>query len=1060
MKFLMSILALLIHSVVFSQINVQGTIKDAKTYNTLLGATINAAEGATVLSDDDGHFVIQINTLPQVIKVSFLGYERIDYEVNENNSDKRLDILLNPKDNLLEEIEVNTGYYTLPKERLTGSFTFIDNTLLNRNPEANIIRRLEGVTNGLQFNNNTQISEREGNMDLRVRGVSSIKSNNQPLIVLDGFPFEGDINSINPEDIQNITILKDASAASIWGAMAGNGVIVITSKKGAFEQPTRFSFTSDMNIIEKPDLFYSKEFIPVKDMMEVEEFLFDKNHYPNQDWQVLTEYVELLYQRKNGLSSEDFEKQKSFLLKQDIRKDASKYLYQNGVRQRYNLGLTGGSEKYKFYLSGGYERNNTAVRQNYSDQFSLLINNTIKVSSKIEVDANANFIHTTSANNGLNLEGLGREVSPYSYLVNDDGEPAVFNKKYKRTYVESAPDNGLLDWMYIPLHDINFTDQTRKGKELRLSGNIKYSILENLKASLQYRYQLSDINHRTLYNEKSFFVRDLLNSYTQNDGKNPLPSGDVLNGNTNQEKMYYSRFQLNYDSKIKSDHDVAALLGAEIRENKFTATPGYTIYGYNDETLIGSATLNYDELYRLRPRGGSARLPAPPSTSRELTSRYLSYYANFSYSYDKRLAASGSLRWDASNLFGVKANQKGVPLWSTGLAWTVSNEDFLQVDWISMLKIRMTYGFSGNVNKNVSVYPTVSYSSSNLTTNLPYAQVRSAGNPSLRWEKVGTLNMGVDFGILTNRVSGSVEYYKKQSRDLIGENFMDPTTGIYGETGAYAIDNRVNYANMTNQGFDIGLHSKNIKGLFNWQSDVLFNLSKNKIKDYMLNTVIAPSNYFSSPIPIVDKSIDALYAWKWSGLNPENGMIVTPAGDQDYREYTRAATFEDLQYVGVDIPTYYASFRNTFIYKGLSLGFNLIFKGGHYFRRNTIDYSQFYSLGASHIDFTSRWKEPGDENHTTVPAMPSNVDANRDNLYKNSELLIEKGDFLRLQDVNFSYSFNSIKGWTKSHQLTVYSYASNLGILWKANKMGIDPESTKASYPRAKRISLGIKLDF
>ncbi|WP_157970375.1 SusC/RagA family TonB-linked outer membrane protein [Albibacterium indicum] len=1053
------LLAAVISSTALGQLKITGNIKDSETNQPLSTVSILTEDGAFVADGKDGGFVIELVTLPQKISFTHLGYETTGYFISSDNLDEHILILMTPSRNVLEEIEVSTGYYNLPKERLTGSFTFIDNDLLNRSSEPNIIDRLEGVTSGLQFNRDVQINETSGRADLRIRGVSSIKSETQPLIVLDGFPYEGDISSINPEDVLNITILKDAAAASIWGAMAGNGVIVINTKKGAYNQPTKFTFSTDFRLTEKPDLFYNKAFIPATDMMEVEEFLFDKNHYPVQDWEPLSEYVELLFEKDEGLSDVEFARQKSFLLKQDIRKDADRYLYQNGRGHRYNLAISGGDRAYKYYMSGGYERGQKQVKHNRDNRVSLSINNTVKISNKLEMVASANYIHSNTVDNGITLQNLGTNISPYAYLVNEDGTPAALSKRYKKTYIESAPENGLLDWRYVPLEDIGYQDIRSKGKEFRLSANLNYSIWNNLRASLQYQYHTIGFDQRELYDEHSFYVRDILNSFTQDDGTTPMPKGDILSGLGNQENMHYGRVQLNYDRIIQDNHEISGLAGAEIREYNLTSTPGYTVYGYSDETLIGTYTLNYDQVYRLRPRG-SGRLPASPGGLREITDRFLSYYANVSYSYDKRLAASGSVRWDASNLFGVKANQKGVPLWSAGAAWTLSNEDFLQKDWLSLLKVRMTYGYSGNVNKTVSAFPTVRFYNANLTTNLPYALISSAGNPSLQWEQVSTFNMGVDFSLFKGRLSGGFEYFTKRAKNLIGENFMDPTTGIYGVSGLYAIDNRVNYASMITKGFDFNLASININDPFKWQTNLLLSYSKNEILEYMLNTTVSTSNYFSSPIPIEGKSIDAIYAWRWSGLDPENGMVVTPNGDQDYRDYIRDATFDDLLYLGVDVPPYYASLRNTFSYKGVSLSFNVLWKGGHYFRRTSIDYHALYTAGTGHIDLADRWRQAGDEAFTSVPAMPSDADANRDNLYKNSEILVEKGDFIRLQDINLSYSFKGYTKQNKGYQLTVYSYANNLGLLWKANNAGIDPEYSRAAYPRSQSISFGIKLDF
>src|SRR5690606_34247321 len=361
-----------------------------------------------------------------------------------------MDITLEPDENMLEEVEVNTGFYQVPRERATGSFTHVDNKMLNRVVGGSILQRLEGIASGVQFtqaNGTTAAS-------IRVRGLATIESNEEPLIVVDNVPYEGDINTIDPNDVESITVLKDAAAASIWGARAGNGVIVITTKRGRYNQRARISVNSNMTVGEKPDLFYSKNRLPSEIVMQIEKDKYERGGYYVESAQQtpFPEYVELLIARDSGwISDADFLAKEAILQNTEVRDEALKYLYQPSVYQQHALNVRGGGEAYTYYLSAGYDKNRSNVIGNGNDRLNLNLQNTFRPLKGMELSAAMWYTQQRGENNGLSLGDLAARatqvgLSPYIRLKDEQGDNLPIVKDYRLPYVGTAVQEGLLDW--------------------------------------------------------------------------------------------------------------------------------------------------------------------------------------------------------------------------------------------------------------------------------------------------------------------------------------------------------------------------------------------------------------------------------------------------------------------------------------------------------------------------------------------------------------------------------------------------------------------------------------
>ncbi|WP_400261169.1 hypothetical protein ACFX5U_14560 [Sphingobacterium sp. SG20118] len=439
------------------------------------------------------------------------------------------------------------------------------------------------------------------------------------------------------------------------------------------------------------------------------------------------------------------------------------------------------------------------------------------------------------------------------------------------------------------------------------------------------------------------------------------------------------------------------------------------------------------------------------------TDRFLSYYANGGYTYKDRYIINTSFRKDASNLFGVKSNDRGQPFWSVGGAWILTKEDFLRNSVFDFLKLRVTYGYNGNVNTSKSAFPIIEVQSDlQPITNQNYAFMMSPPNADLRWERVGTLNLGLDFSIKGGRLSGSIEHYRKKPKDLIILTNVDPTTG-YSTL-------MVNGGNLDIKGWDISLNTKPLKfDDFEWSNNVVFSYNRSivvqsSVEDQRGVSKISSSNYMMMT-PVAGMDLFSQLTFKWAGLDPQTGEpqgYVNGEVSKDYIAIYNSKT-SDLENHGSLMPLYFGSFRNNFQYKSWELSCNISYQLGHVFLRNTFTNDNFIANKIGHADYSKRWQKPGDELITDVPAFtyPNNYYGSR--FYMMSSALVEPADQIKLRDIQFSYTFPMRKN-TKFKNLRLYAYFQNIGTVWRANKLGIDPEYGN-SLPDPLSSSLGLSFN-
>jgi TonB-linked SusC/RagA family outer membrane protein len=1035
---------------------IKGRIVNEKD-EPIAGATITIkGSSVSAMSNENGDFTIRLRNYEAGLVISSVNYETQELRLPEG-----ADTLVQLKTKIISLTDVtvlHNGYQIIPKERATGSFGKIDNDLINRRVSTNILDRLDGVAGSVLFNKNIALGVNQASIS--IRGRSTIFANPEPLIVLDNFPYSGNFYNINPDDIESVTILKDAAAASIWGAFSGNGVIVITTKKGRFNQAPRYEFNTSVTIGRKPDV-YALPTMSVGDYIAVEDSLYDKpggSYSPTGS--ALSPVAEILIAKNEGLlSATDANNRIDVFRGQDVRRDLSRYFFRNSLNRQYSLSLNGGSASNQYYLSAGYDKNLEGMTRNQYDRVTLDGNNTyILVPKRLDLTTAFAFTGSTFQNDN---SGVNHSVYPYLRLADINGNALSVPYLYRQGYVDTAGGGQLLDWNYRPVDELRNASNVTKLSDYRVNIRVHYSILKGLDGSAYYQYGKGASDQQNFQSKQTFFTRDLINEFTQLNGQTPvrpIPLGGILDETDSGYQANNIRLQFNFDHPFSSGC-LNAIAGTELRDIEGTYRTT-RLYGYDNE-LHTSSPVDYVDLFSQYTIGNSSQIPNLDH-SVTTSDHYLSYYFNSSYNWLQKYILSASVRKDESNIFGVRANQKGVPLWSAGAAWEVSRESFYHADqWLPYLKFRITDGYNGNVDKSVSAYTTAVVNPAALPYNVVTATIINPPNPSLRWEKIHIINAGIDFGTRNNRIEGSLEYYIKNGEDLIGPSPLDPTTGNTQFTG--------NTASMNTYGLDLTLRMKGDLGTIHWNSTFLFSHSHDRVTRYALlqNTI---ANDFTPYLfnPLEGRPLYSIYALKWKGLDPMNGDpqgLLDGKISKDYFSMINSSNLADLVYMGPANPSFYGSLRNSFSWKQFEFSFNIVYKFDYYFRRGSIDYNDLF-IGASpgHPDFDKRWQRPGDEQRTYVPSMVFPANFFRDQFYSYSEVLVERGDHIRLQDIQVSYDLQrGALSKLPIRSIRFYLYANNIGILWRANHQGIDPDYsgiTNVPNAQTRTLALGCKMDF
>ena len=1060
-------------------LDVEGAVTDVKG-DPLPGVTI-ALDGKDpqTSSDSMGHFRLRQVAPNAVILCWHVSMDHLRIPLQGRT---RLNLKMKEKPAELQNVTVvpiTNGYERIPQERSTGSFAFVDRALINRSVSTSIPNRIENLMAGV-FTNHSQTTAGVSVTDMpTIRGRSTLYANAYPLIVLDNFPYDGDINNINPNDVESISILKDAAASSIWGARAGNGVIVINTRKGKVNDSSmysslrpNFSFSSSVTFQSAPDL-YKVSNISGADFIEREKDLYNRGFIIPDNITPETPVVSLLRQvSDNTLTLAAANATIEALKTKDVRRDLRKYFYRGSISQQHFLQASSSTENAGYYVSAGWDHNLYDLTGSSYDRVSLRVQNVYRISAPLYIETGVNFTHTTTrqdANPGYNYKSPtgNKGFYPYARLVDAMGNPLPVSLDYGADYLKAAGDLGFPDWSLIPVRDRKAEDNTIKAHDLLINLGTRYIFTPSLNLEIRYQYQNGNGEGADLHNANSYYTRDLINRYAQvapatNALSYPIPKGGILDLSHQDMTAHQGRLQLNYNHTWSHRNRLSAIAGYEIRslENK---TNYDRQYGFDPANNSYFGNIDYAGTYSTWQMLNAALIPnAAPSG--KLVDHFISYYSNASYTWHDQYTLSGSAREDQANLFGVKTNQKGVPLWSAGLAWQINHAEFYDWKALPSLKLRATYGRGGNLSRLASAYTTANYQSSSFLGNTgSVGFIQGLSNPNLRWEQVGMFNLGLDFVSKKRAVTGSIEFYHKEAKDLMAPAEGDPTLGLVqapGQPGIYY----ANTAAMQGSGIDLQLETHNLNGKLKWTTNLIFSKATSRVTKYLL-PVTAGYTYLdqAATSPLTGKPLYAIFSYRWAGLDPANG---DPMGyykgksSNDWASINVNTTIDSMVYSGPSQPTIFGALRNTFRWSSFTASFNISYKFGYYFRRPSISYTGLFNTWVGHGDYARRWQNQGDEYRTYVPSAGDPGSDARDRFYLNSSVLVQRADHIRLEDIQLSYDlYKNRYSWLPFNSIRLYTYLSNLGLLWTANKERIDPYYINIP-PEGRRVSVGINVNF
>ncbi len=971
----------------------------------LPGATvmIKGGNGQGTATDLNGHFSLKVNEPVNELRITYVGMKPLTIKAKAGSV---IPIRMESAVGNLDEMVV-TGYQNISKERAAGSFTKIEAKDLKSQTITSVDDMLEGHVAGYT--------------DGRIRGITSMQGITSPLYVIDGFPIEstrvgyagGSFSeytpNVNVDDIESITVLKDAAATSIYGARAANGVVVITTKKAkAGKLNVSASATFSANPYKRVDTYRqdSKETIAeVRDWISQNpNFIGDGAvNYAQNMLKVssnLSPHMKAIYQRYAGLISES---QLNSMLDKwaamgyNYYDEADKLQYRTATNQRYNLSVTSSTDRNSIVGSIAYNRSDFHLKDSWSQDLDISLRNTIKMTRWLDLDLGASVIYSSNSNPTYSLYNPGFTTAPYMSLYNEDGSKFVSKQEDRldKSRLDAINKYGLYNEDIDPFDDMGRSTTSGSDLVTRLNARMIFSITDWLKFTTQFQYEFDYFQDKTYQDSNTYEVRNYINNFASSaDGVNPtynLPYGDIYHHNINDQRAYNFRNQLDFNKTFADVHQVTAIAGFEMRHNK-TRYESNTYYGY-DEQMLTWTTVDQNAIQSFANAiFGRPWISASDFASfRELTNRFISFYANAAYSYDDKYIVNGSIRTDRTNLYGTSSKYQGKPIWSVGAAWRIDREKFMQsVSWVNMIKLRASYGIGGNIAKNQWPYTVANYGT-NTSPGVGgvSGNISSRPNPKLRWEKTTTVNVGVDFDLLNSKLNGSIEFYNKKGVDLLASS-----NGVSVEGQGFST-NTINNGEMTNRGVEIQLTGTPIRTRdWTWNIQAIYGYNHSNV-DFV--NIEAPVYFlqldYPESFPRVGVPFTAMYGYKWAGLSEDGIPQVYDANGEIWSSMT-PTNLEDIIYLGSYTPTYSGSLSTNLRYRNFVLSALALFEGGHKMR-------------CTNFTYNDRWHQPGDEAKTDVPRYVSyeNPDYYVDSsIYTRSSAVIKDASNWRIRNIALTYN--------------------------------------------------------
>ena len=1085
MRQLIILLLLVLAPCAWAQRVITGVVVEADSNNDPLpGATVSVSvpgskAQAGAVTDYEGRFKLEVGAKVTSFTVRYLGYQT--EEVRLVDGQTHYNIQLKPNARTVNEVVV-TGYQKIDRRKLTAAVTKVDISTEKVGAVKSIDQALSGQIAGLAA---VASSGAPGApVKIRIRGTASLNGSQEPLWVLDGMPLEGtdipsmddlkdidniyqtSIAGINPADIDNITVLKDAAATAIYGARAANGVIVITTKRGREGQP---AVTYSAKLTYSPRTNLSRLNMLTADEKVNLELELLKGSYTYREGkggvaQILNALGETAAYKAGGFSALSADAQNQINALRNINTNWNEILFRPVTNQEHNISLAGGSERADYYTSLGYYDEMGTVRGVSNSRFNVTLKTNYHVNKMLKLGASMFANRRKQRSYLTDTNGFTNPVY-YSRLANPYFEPFAADGSYRYDTNIQGREDSSLDFNIFEERANTSNNRTDHSLMLILDAELKLS--SSLKLTTQFGYQQDGYSLDRYAGENTYAMRKekLFATYTYPDGKRTfLPTGGMHKQTEAHSSQWTWKAMAEYAHRFNKVHDLEVMAGTEVRRLKSSSLYS-AAYGYDARTLTTQPVLfPTEDLGR--------QYPLHRETFQE--NAYVSWFATGSYTLMARYTLGASVRWDGSDVFGVAKKYRFLPLYSVSGLWRVSNEPFLRnssaAKWMDNLALRLSYGLQGNIDKNTSPYLIGTF---NRTTVLPgnvetVITAETAPNPNLRWEKTSNVNLGLDLSLLDNAINVSADYYYRKSTDLIGTRMLPLETGFSSTI--------INWASMQNEGLEVALTTRNIRTKhFTWHTNLNLGFNSNRV---LRETVAENSTYPGRE----GYPVGAIFAYRTAGLDSDgyplfltnDGQKVTAQqllklNSHGASTLTAEQQRAQYQYMGTIDPKVSGGFINTFDYKDWQLGVNFIFNLGMKVRVQPSYSPANYDRGLNtNRDILQRWTTSYTSGAfatlmTSGTRAPEYIRYSEFNLYSMLDTWVRNNSYCRLQSLRLAYKLP--KTWLSKVGIRTASLsaeARNLFVVASNYDNYLDPETMGNPFaqPLAKSFVFGLNVQF
>ncbi len=1025
--------------VAWAQTVVNGTVVSADDGQPVIGATVKVKGTRDgVLTDVNGKFKLKVEP-GKTLVFSYIAMGMVERPAKDG-----MRVEMYPLENEMDELMV-VAYGTTTRAQFTGSAAVINSEDIARVSDSNPLDALKGKMAGVQINNMSG-APGQSSFSMRIRGISSINAGKSPLVIVDGAPFDGDFNTINPSDIASMTVLKDASAAALYGARGANGVLIITTKTGKGELHTttidvdakwggNTRSTPEYDMITSPQGYYEMWYTALKNKAMYADnkspmaaHQWANNNLIDGDYGLrynvykvpagqtmigtngkLNPYATL----GNTVMGKDG--QMHMLLPDDWGKAG----LQTGLRQEYNVTATGRTEKSSFYASAGWLRNEGLVHNANYTRFSARMKADYQLKPWAKVGGNFSYAHYNN-----NIMGDDGDESTASGMYN----LLRFSAPIYPLYLRDANGNIMRDAItggkaydygnatVLPMARPYLGDGNALGDSYLNTDNVEGNSFSAV-GTVDIRF-LKDFTFTSINNV-------LVDEYRGTSLANPW-FGQLSNYGGVVSKSHGRTFSQNYQQLLKwarmfDKHNVEVMVGHEYYNRKY-----YTLSASRNDLFSNTNT----EL------NGAITDASMGSYTSEYNLE--GFFGRAMYDYDMKYFLNLSFRSEASSRF--HPDHRWGNFWSAGAAWNMTREQWFKSDWVDDLKLKVSYGSQGNDDIGDYLY-TPRYSLENSDGEISLVPSSTKANEYITWEKQGNFNVGLEFSLWRSRLTGEIEYFNRTTSDMLAWFTLPPTSGF---SGYYD-----NVGNMSNQGVEITLGGDIIRTKdWRWGLDMNLTWYKNRItsmpEENKTATVDGVHGYSSGSYFYGEgQPMYTFYMLKYAGVDPETGAalyyknVTDPeTGAITGRETTTKTSEADQYLCGTALPSAYGGFSTNLSYKGFDLSVDFQFQIGGQVYDGTYASLMGNSKGsAMHADLLNSWS--ADNKNTDIPRY----EADNTNMAAGSDRWLTDGSYLSIQGLNLGYTLPS--KLTKKmgiNKLRLYVNGGNLWVL--SARRGMDPRQS------------------